>query len=340
MEQNVLQALVAKGELDFATIDQLINQVSGGVISREQFAGILSILSARGEYPEEIAGFAASMRKHMKTVTHYGDAIDLCGTGGDGHNTFNISTASMFVVAGAGMRVAKHGNRSASSQSGSADVLEALGARLEYDVQSVAKEGDAQCIFMFAPQFHPVMKQIAPVRKALGIATIFNLLGPLLNPAHVEYQMIGTPSEEKARRIAGAVNALSQQRVGVIHNSDGLDELSTTCSNVVYVVEGGDINKQVVDAAEYGLSRVSIKQLKGGSAKKNAVTLRRLLLGETGPLRDIVILNAGYALYIARKVTDPRRGIELAKKSIDSGEAYKELQRFVRSTGGVYDPKN
>ncbi len=333
---NILQMLIAKGGLDSTEIDRLIDQVVDDTAPSEQFAGVLSILSERGESPEELADFAKSMRRRMKTVSVADTAIDLCGTGGDGHDTVNISTACMFIVAGAGVKVAKHGNRSASGRSGSADVLEALGAKLDYDVQTAIDDTSTTSVFMFAPQFHPAMKRIVPVRKALGIPTVFNLLGPLLNPAGVKYQVIGTPSRKKARIIAEAVAQLTNERVGVIYNDDGLDELSTTCVNTVFEVQGESIVEQTIDATQYGLARATIEQLKGGSPSENARIIIRLLHGELGSFRDIAILNAAYALLIVGKATDLAEGIELAKESIDSGSANRELQRFIASTGGKY----
>lgn len=333
-QTNVLQLLIDNGTLSSQDIETAIQKIIDSDGTKEQFAGILSILASRDVSADELASFASSMRKRMKNIDGMSHAIDLCGTGGDGHDTFNISTACMFVVAGAGMPVAKHGNKASSSSSGSADLLEALSAALDYDVQSAINDG-ANSIFMYAPNFHPAMKTIAPVRKALGIPTIFNLLGPLLNPASAKYQIIGTTSQAKAKLIAEAVARMDHGRVGVICNQDGLDELSTTCANTVYVVHGGNITTETIDPLDYGIPRSTIDQLRGGTAEENASILIDLLGGKESALQHAVVLNAGYALYIAGKSSSLATGIDLARRSIDSGKAKQEMEMFIKSTKEV-----
>lgn len=335
---RALRSLVLNKPLNYEDIDELIEQIIQRNIPGEQLAGVLSILASRGEKSEDVAAFAKSMRSRMISVHGLRDAVDLCGTGGDGHNTFNISTASMFVVAGVKQAVAKHGNRAASGSCGSADVLEALGVNINYDVQAAVDSGET-LIFMYAPGYHPATKNIVPVRKALGIPTVFNMLGPLLNPAHVNFQIIGTTSEYKAELMAESIAKLPHKKVGVVCNDDGLDELTTTCANVVYEVDQGTVSRVVLDPIDYDIPRAGLGDLKGGSAQDNAKILQDILDGQQGPTRDIVVLNAGYCLYTAGHASDVASGIILARKSIDSGSAKAELHNFITSTNTAYARK-
>jgi anthranilate phosphoribosyltransferase len=235
-------------------------------------------------------------------------------------------------------RCRETGNRSSTSQSGSADVLEALGARLEYDVQKVINTTPSSTpIFLFAPLFHPVMKYIAPIRKGLEIPTVFNILGPLLNPASVAYQLIGTPSKKKADLIAQTIQQLPHKKVAVVYNQEGLDELSTIGDNTVYHIENGLISTEIINATDYGLARASLDDLRGGTPQENAITIQSILKGDPGPFRDITLLNAGYALWIAQATTSLSEGIDLARHSIDSGKSQQASQQFITSTGITHE---
>lgn len=328
---NELASLINGQSLTGHQIDHLMTGVISGKVSHEQFAGILSILAYRGESAEDVAHFAKSLRTHANIIYGAVSYIDVCGTGGDGHDTFNISTACMFVVAGAGVSVAKHGNRASSSKSGSADVLEALGANLEYDVQTAIDKKEP-VVFMFAPQFHPAMRVVAQTRRSLGVPTVFNLIGPLLNPAKVERQVIGTASQKRAELIADAIALLPHKRVGVIYNKDGLDELTTTGENIVHEVHNGNMTTIIIDPQYYNIPRSTIDDLRGGDARKNAIILRNILKNQRGALLDIVLLNSAYALCVAGKVSSMQEGLEAARESIVSGRALSVLNRFVDST--------
>lgn len=321
MEQA--KQLVAN-ELDDETIDAMIQDLIDDPSVQIEFGEILTQLSARGESGEELAGFAKAMRSRMRHVDNMHESIDVCGTGGDHSNTFNISTAVSFVLAGAGARVTKHGNRAATSKSGSADVLEALGVDI-----GMAPDRDAFLNFLFAPEYHPAMKVIAPVRKRLGTATVFNMLGPILNPANVKYQMIGTPNARVANLMAHAASALDYTKVGIVYNSRSIDELTTDGENYAYEVSGEHISHHVISPDDYGLVSADINTLRGGSPAANADIIHSILGGEQGGRRDTIILNAGYALYISGVATSLRDGIERAQTSIDSGAAQGELAAMV-----------
>lgn len=289
-----------------------------------EFGDILIQLAERGESSEELAGFAKAMRGRMQRVEDMQDSIDVCGTGGDHSNTFNISTVVSFVLAGAGAQVTKHGNRAATSKSGSADVLEALGVDI-----SMAPNRSARLNFLFAPEYHPAMKAIAPVRRRIGTATVFNMLGPILNPADVQYQMIGTPNARVANLIAHAVKELSYKKVGIVYNERSIDELTTDGDNFAYEVSGEYISHHVISPAEYGLMSADGHALRGGSPEENATIIEAILGGESGGRRDTILLNAGYALYINGIAKNLGDGIERARRSIDSGAARNELDALV-----------
>jgi anthranilate phosphoribosyltransferase len=256
--------------------------------------------------------------------------VDTCGTGGDHSGSFNISTAAAFVAAGAGLKVAKHGNRAASSACGSADVLEALGGRFDLDA-----EGVSRCIeevgigFMFAPLFHPAMKQVAPLRRELGIRTMFNILGPLTNPANVKAQLIGVPEPELVPKLAQVLSQLGCQHALVVHGEDGLDELTTTGSTQVAELRENNIAEYSITPEELRLKRTSLKELEGGSGKENAKMLLKILGGEKGALYDIVTLNAAAAIVAGDKAENLKEGLELARESIDSGNALQKLKGLV-----------
>ena len=303
---------------------------SGGV-SESELAEFLLAISKRGPTVAEIVGAARSMRANMLSIEAPPGAIDLCGTGGDGHNTLNISTAVSFVVAGCGVPVAKHGNRSATSRAGAADVLEVLGVKIELSPEQAQRclEEAGSC-FLFARVYHPAMRHVAAVRSRLGVRTIFNLLGPLSNPAKVRRQLIGVYAREWLEPLAEVLAKLGTEKARIVHGSDGLDELTTTGISHVAVLEHGAVTLRSVDATEIGVPRASLADLKGGDAGQNAASIRRLLSGEAGPFRDIVVLNAAAALVVAGKTDDLREGAAMAAASIDKGKAQRALDKLVQ----------
>jgi len=299
-----------------------------GEAGEAEIAGFLVALKMKGETAAELAGFARAMRDRMIVVDAGPDVIDTCGTGGDGSGTFNISTAVAIVMAGAGAHVAKHGNRSISSNSGSADVLEALGVR----VTDVPPEETARSIrgigigFLFAPALHPAMKHAQAVRKALKTRTVLNLLGPLVNPARAHHQLIGTPSPEAAKLMAAALAQLGTRRSFVVHGHDGLDEITTTAATDVYEVTAEGVTKHLWKPSDFGVRAAHLDSLKGGDCHCNSQIIIGILSGSQGPCRDIVLVNAAAGLLAAGLAADLRGGMELATRSIDSGAALAKLE--------------
>jgi anthranilate phosphoribosyltransferase len=293
--------------------------------------GLLMALRVRGETVDEITGAVTTMRAKMLGVKAPPDAVDVVGTGGDASGSFNISTCAAFIVAGAGVPVAKHGNRALSSKSGAADVLHALGVNIELTPEQVGTcISDAGIGFMFAPAHHPAMKNVGPTRVELGTRTIFNLLGPLSNPAGVKRQMVGTFSKHWVEPMAQVLKNLGSDSVWVVHGSDGLDEITTTGPTSVAALENGQIRTFEVTPEEAGLPRSQPGALKGGDGEANARTLLAVLKGEKSPYRDVSLLNAGAALIVAGKAKTLKDGVALAAKSVDSGEAEGRLQRLIK----------
>ena len=296
-------------------------------------AAFLVALRMKGETVDEVAGMARTMRDHSWRVKVDGPLLDTCGTGGDGRSTFNVSTASAIVAAGAGARVAKHGNRAMSSGCGSADVLEALGAKIDLTPEQVA-----QCIeetgfgFMFAQAFHPAMKHAGPTRKELGVRTVFNVLGPLTNPAGAQHQLLGVARPELAPLLAGALERLGSRHVLVIHGHDGSDELTLEGPNPVYEMNAGETSEYNLDPRQLGLPTPMPNAIKGGTPEENARTLTALLAGEQGSVRDAVLLNTAAALVAADLATNVREGLPMAAESIDSGAAKERLTAFIELT--------
>lgn len=298
-----------------------------------QMGGFLMALRVRGETVEEITGAVRAMRRKMVPVSAPPGAIDTCGTGGDASGTWNISTAVALVVAGCGVPVAKHGNRAMSSKTGTADVLQALGVNLDAEMHLVEKSiREAGVGFMLAPRHHGAMRHVGPVRVELGTRTIFNLMGPLSNPAGAKRQLIGVFAKEWIEPIARVLGKLGTERAWVVHGSDGLDEMTTTGASHVAEIYGGQVRVFEVTPEEAGLRRANPAALKGGDAATNAEALRALLAGEASAYRDIVLLNSAAALLIAGKVGDLRVGAEMAAESIDSGRARAALDRLVAIT--------
>lgn len=318
-------------DLARATFDEIL----AGRAEHTQIAALVAALRTKGETVDEITGFVSSMRRAGDHVVLDRDAIDTCGTGGDRSTTINVSTTAAFVAVGAGATVAKHGGRAASSQSGSADVLEALGVAIELGPEDVER-----CIasvgigFCFAPRFHPAMRFVAPVRGALGVPTIFNILGPLANPAGVTRQVVGVGDPSMADKMLSVLEGLGSKHAIVCFGNDGLDELSTVTTSTVFeskVLADGSRQRRTyeLDPRELDIAPSTLADLQGGSASHNAQRMRAVLSGEAGPQRDIVALNAAAALVVADIAVDIAAGMELAAKSIDSGEALRVLDHLV-----------
>jgi anthranilate phosphoribosyltransferase len=292
--------------------------------------GLLMALRVRGETVDEITGAVTTMRAKMLPVKAPADAIDVVGTGGDASGSFNISTCASFVVAGAGVPVAKHGNRALSSRSGAADVLQALGVNIDLSPAQVGRcIRDAGIGFMFAPAHHPAMKNVGPTRVELGTRTIFNLLGPLSNPAGVKRQMVGTFSKHWLEPMAKVLDNLGAESIWVVHGSDGLDEITTAGPTSVAELKNGKIRTFEITPEDVGLERAKPEGLRGGDAAKNAEGLLDVLRGKSGPFRDIALMNAAAALLVAGNAKDLKEGVTLAAKSIDSGEAEGRLDRLI-----------
>ena len=303
-----------------------------GQASESQIAGLLVALRAKGESVDEIVGFARSMRAHsLKVRLEDQDAIDMCGTGGDGLGTINISTIASFVAAGAGVTVAKHGNRSVSSRTGSADLLGEMGVNIQSTPERVEETINRIGIgFLFAPTFHPAMKHAAKPRKELGLRTIFNMLGPITNPAGVKKQLVGTYNPTVASNLAEALRKLQAEHACVVHSSDGMDEITLSGSTSVYEVQRDvPVKRYFVHPEDFGLLRKPLAGLDGGDSKANAEITRRLLKGEKSTARDVVTANAALALQIAGKAASLREGTALAEESIDSGRAMAKLTGLI-----------
>ncbi len=328
------KALIAKAAtgaaLTRAEAARGFDRMMSGAATPSQIGGLLMALRVRGETVDEITGAVTIMREKMLRVSAPPDAIDVVGTGGDASGSYNISTCAAFIVAGAGVPVAKHGNRALSSRSGAADVLGALGVAIE-----LAPEGVARCIrdagigFMFAPAHHPAMKNVGPTRVELGTRTIFNLLGPLSNPAGVKRQMVGVFSRQWIEPLAEVLRNLGSESVWVVHGSDGLDEITTSGPTYVAALDEGAVRTFEITPEDVGLKRVKPEALRGGDAKANAEALLDVLKGRKGPYRDVAILNAAAGLIVAGRAKDLKPAVALAIKSIDSGEAEGRLDRLI-----------
>ncbi len=329
--KDLLNRILSHQDLSMDGARDAMVRIMSGAFDDAQIAGFLVALRAKGETPDEIAGFAQGMREKMVAVPLSVDAIDMCGTGGDAKGTFNISTAAAFVVAGGGVPVAKHGNRSITSQSGSADVLEALGVDLQMPPEKVGQAVDQIGIgFMFAPALHPAMKHVMPARKALAIRTVFNILGPLCNPAGVQRQVIGLFDGALTEPLAKVLKKLGAKQALLVHGDDGLDELTTTTTTQAsQLQESGQVTSSTIDAQSLGLKQATLADLQGGNPEHNAPLLRAILEGQPGPKRDIVVLNAAAGLMVGGKAQDLEGGIALANQAIDSGKALATLDRLV-----------
>ena len=314
----------------------VMQEIMEGEATPAQLGAFLTALSLKGETTREIAGMASVMREKALRVQVEGRLLDVVGTGGDGKNTFNISTAVAFVAAASGLKVAKHGNRAASGSCGAADVLEALGVKID-----LSPKGVEQCIkrvgmgFMFAPAFHPSMRYAAPVRREIGIRTVFNILGPLTNPAGAQCMLLGVAHPRLGEQMAEALRLLDTQHTLVVHGEDGMDEITLCGATTVWEVRDGTVRHWTIDVADIGLPLASIEDLQGGTAPENAATMRRLFQGEVGPIRDAVLLNGGAALMAGDQAKTLRQGIHLAAQVIDSGGAMACLDALVELSQGL-----
>jgi len=323
-----LATIVEGGTLSLDDARAAMGAVMDGEATAAQLAALLMGLRMRGETVDELAGFATAMRERVVKVEAPDGAIDVVGTGGDGSGTFNISTTAALVAAAAGVPVAKHGNRAMTSRAGSADVLDALGIRIDHDATSAATAlREIGFAFMFAPNFHPAMKYAGPTRREIGVRTAFNLLGPLTNPAGTRRQLLGVGDASAAARMAEVVRRLGTDRTFVIHG-DGVDELPLDGSGVAYIVADGTVERHLIDAAALGFKRAATSRLSGGSPEENARMTESVLQGEPGIRRDVVLLNAGAALLVAGVVDQLEEGIERAALTIDAGLGTELLARL------------
>ena len=331
MIQAAIQTVLDGHDLDRDDARAVMGEIMSGGATPAQIGGFLVALRAKGETADEIAGCAEAMRAHVLTVQpSRTDLVDVVGTGGDGSRTFNISTTAAIVAAAAGAAVAKHGNRAVSSLSGSADVLEALGFVLEQPAGRIAESIDRLGFgFMFAPLHHPAMRHAAPVRRELGTRTIFNVLGPLTNPAGARAGVFGVYAPEVARTVANALAVLGSRRAFVVHGAYGVDELSPAGPNLVFEVVDGAVHELVVDPAALGIDPCDPSELVGGSPEENAATARDVLAGARGAKRDAVALNAAGAIAAAGHADDLREGLALATRAIDDGRAASRLEELV-----------
>lgn len=332
--REALALLVEGQSLSEANAEAVMEQIMMGQATPAQIGGLLIALRLKGETVEEVTGFARAMRRNAIAVrSRRSLLVDTCGTGGDGRGTFNVSTTAAFVVAGAGLAVAKHGNRSVSSKCGSADVLEALGVHLNLSPEDVGACIDEVGIgFLYAPLLHPAMKHAIGPRREMGVRTVFNILGPLTNPAGAQVQVLGVYKAELTEMMARVLGALGSRAAFVVHGAEGLDELSTTGVNRLTRLQDEQIHTFTLDPLGLGLPRATLADLKGGDAEENATILRAILDGKPGPRRDVVLLNAACGLVAGGSAADLPEGLSLAAHSIDSGAARAKLTELVAFT--------
>jgi len=329
---QLLNKIIDKKNLTTKETKEFLTNVLKGEVSSAQVAGVLTALRMKGETVDEIIGFIKSMREQMISVDAR-QAIDVCGTGGDGSKSFNISTCVAFVVAGAGMKVAKHGNRAASSTCGSADVLEALGVSINLTAKE-AKEilEKIGMVFLFAPNFHPATKQVAVIRKELKIRTIFNYLGPFLNPAATTKQLIGVPNQAIAKKLIQVGKKLGYKHLVIVTSLDGMDEVSLSTTTQVFELKNNIIKTFVINPEKFGFKKTVKDQIKEGTLEQNAKFLRDILNGTKNAKRDIVVLNSALAFIASDKVKNIKDGIKLAEESIDKGYAKKVLESLIKES--------
>ena len=333
---NLIEKLVQKKDLTFDESKSAMTLIMEGEASPSQFGSLITALRMKGETVDEVSGMASVMRSMSLHVQSENDLIDTCGTGGDGFGTFNISTAAAFVAAGAGQKIAKHGNRAMSSKSGSADVLEALGVNIQLHPEQISK-----CIeetgfgFMFAQSFHPSMKYAAGPRREMGIRTVFNLLGPLTNPAGAARQVIGVADPSIGELMAKVLGRLGSEKALVVHGDDGLDEITISTSSTVWELERGHVKKYQIRPQDFGLLVSSLDQIKADNAIESATLIRTVLAGEKSAARDIVLLNAGASLFVSGMSNEFDECISIGADAIDSGKAMKSLDDHIQLSNSI-----
>lgn len=331
---GLLEKLMRRENLTVDEAAEGMSAIMSGDATPAQIGALLVGLTMKGERPAEIVGLAKSMRANAVQLSRsFEDVFDTCGTGGDRSGTFNISSAAALVAAAAGLRVAKHGNRSVSSQCGSADVYEALGVNVSAPAPVVERSlADVGIAFFFAPTFHPSMRHAGPVRRELGVRTAFNLLGPLTNPAATKRQLVGVPHSELTELLARALLLLGSDRAWVVHGADGIDEMSTTGHTKVSECRNGAVSTFYIHPSDFGIAKADRRDLQGGTAAENAAILQEVLAGRKGPRRDVVALNAGASLFVGGKAASVREGIERAAHAIDSGAARAILAAMIAAS--------
>lgn len=336
MIREAIKTAVEGSDLSFDAAREAMDEIMRGEATNAQIAAFLTALRMKGESIDEITACATVMRERCTKLPFDREVLDIVGTGGDESYTFNISTVSAFVVSAAGVPVAKHGNRSVSSKCGAADFLEALGAAVSLTAEQSARVlSETNMCFMFAPNYHASMKYAAPVRKEIGARTIFNILGPLSNPAFASTILLGVYDKKLVQPLAKVLANIGVRRALVVHGDDGLDEISLGTTTTAAEVNNGTITLLKLDPQAYGFSYCERDALVGGEPAENGAIARRLLGGERGPMRDVILLNAGYCLYLAGKAATAAEGIRLAAETIDSGLALEQMERFVRVTNEV-----
>ena len=336
MIKEAIALLVSGHSLTMDEAASVMEEIMQGEVTPAQFGAFVTALRIKGETADEIAGLASVMRAKAIRVVIAEPVIDVVGTGGDNSNTFNISTTAAFVAAGAGLKVAKHGNRAMSSQCGSADVLEALGVRIDLNAEQVQRCLQEVGIgFMFAPTFHPAMKYAAAPRREIGIRTVFNILGPLTNPAGAKSLVLGVADDTLVEKMSLVLKSLGCHHALVVHGEDGLDEITITGKTKVCELKDGDINSYSVSPEDFGLPQASLDSLKGGTLDENAALLRRALAGTPGPQRDVVLMNAAAALVAGDRVETLKQGAALAKEVIDGGHALAKLEQLIEFSQSI-----
>lgn len=335
MIRDALKKVGAGESLSYEEASSVMKEIMSGEALPTQVASFLTALHMKGETVDEISASAYIMREYADRVTYDGDLLEIVGTGGDGTNSINISTISALVAAAAGVKITKHGNRAASSKCGAADCLEALGVNLQQDPDRCIKLLDeAGICFLFAQRYHSAMKYVGPVRKEIGIPTIFNILGPLTNPAHANLQLLGVYREELTETMARVLSRLGVKRGMAVYGQDGIDEISVSAPTTVVEIDGSDLTKYEISPEQFGLQRHTLDELRGGDPKENAAIAREILNGKQGAGRDAVLLNAGAAIHIAKEI-EIGEGIRLAEEMIDSGKALRTLNDFTALSNKV-----
>jgi len=330
MIREAIVTLVSGRSLTMEKTAAVMEEIMTGEVTPAQFGAFVTALRLKGETVDEIVGLVKTMRAKAITVNITEPVVDTCGTGGDGLHTFNISTATAFVTAGAGLKVAKHGNRAMSSQCGSADVLAALGVKIDLNAKQVRR-----CLeevgmgFMFAPVFHPAMKYASAPRREIGIRTVFNIIGPLTNPAGAKAQVLGVADESLLEKLASVLQSLGCNHALVVHGDDGLDEVTITGKTRICELKNSRIQSYTISPGDFGLSQASLEDLRGGSADENATLLRSILVDATGPQRDVVLMNTAAVLLAGERVSTLQEGINLAKEVIDSSQALMKLEQLI-----------